>query len=56
MPKAIPRHIPTPIPAMLFRTFTKTMLQSADITIPIINPMIIFLFFINYNPYAFSLL
>ena len=50
IPKDIPRHIPIPIPAILFNTFTKTTLQSIAIITPIINPIIILLFFINFIP------
>jgi len=48
MPKDIPRHIPIPIPAMLFNEFMKTMLQSIAATIPIVTPRIIFLLFISF--------
>ena len=48
MPKDIPRHIPIPIPAMLFNTFIKTALQSIAALIPIVTPIIIFLLFISF--------
>ena len=48
MPKDIPRHIPIPIPAMLFNEFMKTTLQSIAAIIPIVTPIITFLIFISF--------
>ena len=51
IPKDTPKHIPIPIPAILSNIFTKTRLQIIAIAIPIISPIIIFLFFISYPPF-----
>ena len=48
MPKDIPRHIPIPIPAMLFNEFMKTTLQSIAAIIPIVTPIIILLLFMVF--------
>lgn len=55
MPKDIPRHIPIPIPAMLFNEFMKTTLQSIAAIIPIVTPIIILLLFINFILHKFRL-
>ena len=49
----IPRHIPIPIPAMLFKTFIKTTLQSIAAIIPIVTPIIILLLFISFILHKF---
>ena len=48
MPKDIPRHIPIPIPAMLFNEFMKTTLQSIAAIIPMVTPIIILLLFMVF--------
>ena len=54
MPKDIPRHTPIPIPAMLFKTFIKTTLQSIAAVIPIVTPIIILLLFISFILHKFQ--
>lgn len=49
----IPRHTPISIPAMLFKTFIKTTLQSIAAIIPIVTPIIILLLFISFILHKF---
>ena len=44
----MPRHIPIPIPALLFNEFIKTTLQSIAAMIPTVIPVITLLLFISF--------